>query len=60
MNIGAKSFAEEVNSQDENLLTGRLSNMLVHFPGDKSLIGQIIPVSRRKKVLLYRFTGMVG
>ena len=40
-----KVLVEEVNSQDENLLTGRLSNnMLVHFPGDKSLIGQIIPV----------------
>ena len=31
--------------EEVNLLTGRLSNnMLVHFPGDKSLIGQIIPV----------------
>lgn len=38
-------LVEEVNSQDNNLLTGRLSNnMLVHFPGDKSLIGKIIPV----------------
>lgn len=38
-------LVEEVNSQDETLLTGRLSNnMLVHFPGDKSLIGKIIPV----------------
>jgi tRNA-2-methylthio-N6-dimethylallyladenosine synthase len=38
-------LVEEVNSQDETLLTGRLSNnMLVHFPGDKSLIGTIIPV----------------
>lgn len=38
-------LVEEVNSQDSTLLTGRLStNMLVHFPGDKSLIGKIIPV----------------
>lgn len=38
-------LVEEVNSQDSSLLTGRLSsNMLVHFPGDKSLIGKIIPV----------------
>lgn len=38
-------LVEEVNSQNEDLLTGRLSNnMLVHFPGDKSLIGTIIPV----------------
>lgn len=38
-------LVEEVNSQNEDLLTGRLSNnMLVHFPGDKSLTGEIIPV----------------
>ncbi|TAH72842.1 MAG: tRNA (N6-isopentenyl adenosine(37)-C2)-methylthiotransferase MiaB [Anaerolineaceae bacterium] len=38
-------LVEEVNSQNEALLTGRLSNnMLVHFEGDKSLIGEIIPV----------------
>lgn len=38
-------LVEEVNTQDEALLTGRLSNnMLVHFPGDKSLIGTIIPM----------------
>jgi tRNA-2-methylthio-N6-dimethylallyladenosine synthase len=38
-------LVEEVNSQDGSLLTGRLSNnMLVHFPGNQSLIGSIIPV----------------
>ena len=38
-------LAEEVNEHDSTMLTGRLSsNMLVHFPGDKSLIGKIIPV----------------
>ena len=38
-------LVEEVNSQDKSLLTGRLSNnMLVHFSGDESLIGSIIPV----------------
>ena len=38
-------LVEEVNSQNDQLLTGRLSNnMLVHFSGDKSLIGKIIPV----------------
>ena len=31
---------EGLDEQDEKLLTGRLSNnLLVHFPGDKSLIG---------------------
>ncbi len=40
-----KVLVEEVNSQDSSLLTGRLSNnLLVHFPGDTSLIGKIIDV----------------
>ena len=38
-------LAEEVNRQDERMLTGRLgNNVLVHFEGDPSLIGQIVPV----------------
>lgn len=38
-------LVEEVNGQDERLVTGRLSgNTVVHFPGDKSLIGQIVEV----------------
>lgn len=40
-----KVLVEEVNSQDSSLLTGRLSNnLLVHFPGDLSLIGKIADV----------------
>ncbi|HKL79360.1 MAG TPA: tRNA (N6-isopentenyl adenosine(37)-C2)-methylthiotransferase MiaB [Mobilitalea sp.] len=40
-----KVLVEEVNSQNSSLLTGRLSNnLLVHFPGDASLIGKIIEV----------------
>ncbi len=40
-----KVLVEEVNAQDPSLLTGRLSNnLLVHFPGDISLIGKIIDV----------------
>ncbi len=38
-------LVEDVNRQDTSLLTGRLSNnMNVHFPGDPSLIGQIVDV----------------
>lgn len=38
-------LVEEVNEQDTKLLTGRLgNNLLVHFPGDASLIGQIVNV----------------
>ena len=36
---------EQVNEQDESLVTGRLSNnAVVHLPGDASMIGSIIPV----------------
>lgn len=38
-------LVEELNEQDSSLVTGRLSNnTLVHFPGDASLIGQIVTV----------------
>lgn len=38
-------LVEEKNEQDETLMTGRLSNnLLVHFKGDESLIGSIVPV----------------
>lgn len=38
-------LVEEVNEQNPDLVTGRLSNnTLVHFPGDSSLIGQIVDV----------------
>ena len=38
-------LVEQVNEQDPSLVTGRLSNnTVVHFEGDKSLIGQIIDV----------------
>ncbi len=38
-------LVESVNEQDSHLVTGRLSNnLLVHFPGDQSLIGQTVEV----------------
>lgn len=38
-------LVEMKNSQDESLVTGRLANNItVHFPGDESLIGQIVNV----------------
>ena len=40
-----KVLVEEINKQDSSLVTGRTSrNYLVHFPGDASLIGKIVPV----------------
>ncbi len=39
------ALVEEINEQDPSLVTGRLTNnTIVHFPGDKSLIGSIVPV----------------
>lgn len=39
------ALVEEVNEHDPEYLTGRLSNnLLVHFKGDKSLIGTIVNV----------------
>ena len=41
----AEVLVEEVNEHDASLMTGRMSNnMLVHFPGDTSLIGKIVTV----------------
>ena len=38
-------LVEEVNTHDSSMVTGRLSNnTVVHFPGDESLIGQIVNV----------------
>lgn len=44
-----EALVEEQNEQDASLVTGRLSNnMMVHFPGDASLIGQIVEVRLKK------------
>ncbi len=41
----AKVLVEQINEQDDSLVTGRLStNETVHFPGDESLIGKIVDV----------------
>ena len=41
-----EALVEEVNEQDESLMTGRLSNnMLVHFPAPRTSIGQMVQVS---------------
>ena len=38
-------LVEEVNTQDPSLVTGRMGiNLLVHFPGDASMIGSFCKV----------------
>lgn len=44
-----KVLIEEINAQDEHLVTGRLSNnSVVHVPGGADLIGKIVNVSLDK------------
>ena len=45
MNTIQEILVESINDHDGSLVTGRMSNnLLVHFPGDASLIGTIVPV----------------
>ena len=38
-------MVEEINAQNDELVTGRLSNnAVVHFPGNRSMIGQLCDV----------------
>jgi len=42
-------LVEEVNTQDNQMVTGRLSNnLIVHFPGSDDMIGQIIQVKLKE------------
>ncbi len=42
-------LVEEVNGQDDSLVTGRLTNnLLVHFKGTKDLIGKIVEVELKE------------
>ena len=53
----AEVMVEEINAQDAELLTGRMeNNILVHFPGDAGLIGQLVPV-RLTKAHGFYYTG---
>ncbi|MCR5215836.1 MAG: tRNA (N6-isopentenyl adenosine(37)-C2)-methylthiotransferase MiaB [Lachnospiraceae bacterium] len=51
-----KVLVESVSEQDETLLTGRLdSNLLVHFKGDRSLIGSMVNVTLKESKGFYYF-----
>ncbi len=50
-------LAEETSKHDEGMLTGRTPhNQLVHFRGDRALIGSIVPVKITENQTFY-FTG---
>lgn len=56
----AEVLVEEINAQDEGLLTGRMSNnTLVHFPGPPELIGRIVLVALDKCQGFYYMGRMV-
>ena len=43
-----------MNAQRAGYVTGRLSNnLMVHFPGDESLIGAVVPVLLRESKGFY-------
>ncbi|MBA4698781.1 MAG: tRNA (N6-isopentenyl adenosine(37)-C2)-methylthiotransferase MiaB [Ruminococcus sp.] len=53
-------LVEGVNDHDGSLMTGRMSNnLLVHFPGDESLIGKIIDVELKECKGFYYIGEMV-
>ncbi|MBQ6239805.1 MAG: tRNA (N6-isopentenyl adenosine(37)-C2)-methylthiotransferase MiaB [Firmicutes bacterium] len=53
--------AEEINSHDDTMLTGRSNeNLLVHFKGDPSQIGSIIPVEIDEQMTYYLIGHPVG
>lgn len=52
-------LVEEVNSNDDSLVSGRLANnIIVHFKGDKELIGKIVPVKLTESKGFYYFGTM--
>jgi len=54
-------LVEDINRQDDTLVTGRLSNnLLVHFPGDESLIGTIVNVKLTKCMGFYYLGEMIN
>ena len=49
-------LVECVNEHDNHLMTGRMSNnLLVHFPGDASMIGEIVPVYLKECMGFYYY-----
>lgn len=54
-------LVEEVDRQDTSLVTGRTDkNYLVHFPGDASLIGKLVPVKLCESKGFYYLGEMIG
>ncbi|MCR5799537.1 MAG: tRNA (N6-isopentenyl adenosine(37)-C2)-methylthiotransferase MiaB [Lachnospiraceae bacterium] len=53
-------LVEEVNEKEKGFVTGRLSNnVMVHFPGDESMIGRIVKVKLTEAKGFYYFAEAV-
>ena len=53
-------LVETINDHDSSLVTGRMSNnLLVHFPGDESLIGKLVDVNLEECKGFYYLVRMV-
>ncbi len=54
-------LVEEVNEQDESLVSGRMgNNFMVHFPGNRELIGQIVRVKLKECRGFYYYGEFAG
>lgn len=54
-------LVEEINTKRENFVSGRLeNNLLVHFPGDKKLLGQYVKVKLLECMGFYYLGELVG
>ena len=55
------ALVEDMSPKDPGMVTGRLSsNLMVHFPGDAALIGQIVPVRLLRSGGFYYIGEMAG
>lgn len=54
-------LVEEVNEQDDTLVSGRLgNNFIVHFPGSRDLIGKIVKVKLKECKGFYFYGELTG
>lgn len=54
-------LVEEVNEQDDTLVSGRLgNNFIVHFPGSRDLIGKIVKVKLKECKGFYFYGELAG
>lgn len=54
-------LVEEINTKRENFVSGRLeNNLLVHFPGDKKLLGKYVKVKLLECMGFYYLGELVG